>query len=183
MVLFVLLLSILLFITTKPSVFAARCNVRGVNYSYPSAASPSQHIDVATNIAGSCASDGEDYYAVRVDLIDQTSNLTLSSSDTPIGYNATAFNVTAHNSATTPANNVSWPVEIHVYVIRAGGTNGLYLLDYQNSTIVTIQVGSIALPEFHLNPAFEAFTMLTASILFLKRFRGRRETEKQTVLG
>lgn len=149
--------------------------MRNVYYSYPSAASPSQHVDFATNVAGSCASDGEDYYAVRVDLIDQTSNFTISSSDTPIGYNATAFNVTAHNPATTPANNVSWPVEIHVYVIRAGGTNGLYLLDYQNSTIVTIQVGSIPTPEFHLNPAFEAFAVLTAAVLFLKRVRGRKE--------
>ena len=174
-VLFVLLLSVLLIITTNSSVFATRCNVRNVYYSYPSAASPSQHVDVATNVAGSCASDGEDYYAVRVDLIDQTSNFTISSSDTPIGYNATAFNVTAHNPATTPANNVSWPVEIHVYVIRAGGTNGLYLLDYQNSTIVTIQVGSIPIPEFHLNPAFEAFAVLTSAVLFLKRFRGRKE--------
>jgi len=174
-VLFVLSLSILLIITTNSSVLAARCSIRNVSYSYPSTASPSQHIDVATNIAGSCASDGEDYYAVRVDLIDQSTNLTLSSSDTPIGYNASAFNVTAHNPATTPANNVSWPVQIHVYVIRAGGTNGMYLLDYQNSTIVTIQVGSIALPEFNPNPAFEAFAALTTAVLFLKRFRGRKE--------
>jgi hypothetical protein len=172
----VLLLSILLIITTKPSVFATRCNVRGVNYSYPSAASPNQRIDVATNVAGSCASDGEDYYAVRVDLIDEFSNLTISSSDTPIGYNASAFNVTAHNPATTPANNVSWPVEIHVYVIRAGGTNGLYLLDYQNSTVVRIQVGSIAVPEFRLNPGFEAFTVLSATILFIKRFKGPKKS-------
>jgi hypothetical protein len=168
----VLSLFILLIVTTKPSVFATRCNVRSVNYSYPSAALPNQHIDVATNVAGSCASDGEDYYAVRVDLTDQLSNLIISSSDAPIGYNASAFNVTAHNPATTPANNVSWPVEIHVYVIRAGGTNGMYLLDYQNSTVVTIQVGSIAVPEFRLNPGFEAFTVLSAAILFMKKFKG-----------
>jgi hypothetical protein len=159
----------------KPGVLAVRCNIQNVSYSYPRAASPNQQIDVATGVAGSCASDGEDYYAVRVDLINEISNLTISSSDTPIGYNASAFNVTAHNTATTPAYNVSWPVEIHVYVIRAGGTNGQYLLDYQNSTIVTIQVGSIAIPEFHLNPAFEAFAVLGAAILFLKRLESRKE--------
>ena len=146
-----------------------------VSYSYPRAAAPSQQVDFATGVVGSCVSNGEDYYAVRVDLIDLNANLTISSSDTPIGYNASAFNVTAHNLVTTPASNVTWPIEIHLYVIRAGGTNGAYLLDYQNSTNVSIQVGSTPMPEFHLAPDVEAFTALIAAVLVLRRVKGSQE--------
>ena len=178
-VLLVLLLSILLIITPKPSVSATRCSVSNVSYSYPRAASPNQQIDFATGVAGSCVSNGEDYYAVRVDLIDQTSNLTLSSSDTPIGYNASAFNVTAHNPVTTPSYNLTWPIDIHVYVIRAGGTNGAYLLDYQNSTSVAVQVGTTAVPEFHSTSGIEAFTALTVAIMALRRFKTEARTEKR----
>jgi len=170
----VLSLTIVLMVTMNSSVSAARCRVSSLHYSYPSVAAPSVPVDFATSISGSCASDGEDYYAVRVDLTDLTSNLIISSSDTPIGYNASMFNVTGHNTVTTPPSNMSWPVQIHVYVIRAGGTSGQYLLDYQNSTTAIIQVGPIAVPEFHLNPAFEAFTLLTATLMFLKKFKGMK---------
>ena len=159
----------IIIITMNSSVFAARCSVRNVTYTYPSTATPSQQIDIATSVAGSCASNGEDYYAVRVDLIDQTSNLTISSTDTPIGYNASMFNVTAHNRVTTPAANMTWPLQIHLYVIRAGGTNGANLLDYQNSTNVAIQVGATAIPEFHLNLGLEVSIVLGAVTLMLKR--------------
>jgi hypothetical protein len=180
-ILLCLLLSVLLIMAVRSNVSAARCNVTNVSYSYPHAAAPSQQIDFATGVVGSCASNGEDYYAVRVDLIDLNSNLTISSSDTPIGYNASAFNVTAHNLVTAPASNVTWPVEIHLYVIRAGGTNGAYLLDYQNSTNVSIQVGSTALPEFHLASGVEAFAALIAAVLVLRRVKGKRRQE--TILG
>ena len=166
-------LSILLLVTANSAVQATRCSISNVFYMYPHTATPGQQIDIATGVAGSCASDGEDYYAVRVDLIDGNSNLTISSSDTPIGYNASAFNVTAHNPATAPSSNTTWPVTIHVYVIRAGGTNGMYLLDYQNSTSITIQVGT-PVPEFSLNPGFMVLTVLGAAVMFLKK-RDRRE--------
>jgi len=169
-------LSILLLITMNSGVQASRCSVSDVTYSYPHTASPGQQIDVATGVAGSCASDGEDYYAVRVDLIDGNSNLTISSSDTPIGYNASAFNVTAHNPATAPSSNVTWPINIHVYVIRAGGTNGMYLLDYQNVTGIAIQVGATPVPEFHLNSGLEALTALSAAIVFLKKYKGPKSS-------
>ena len=161
-------LSILLLVTANSAVQATRCSISNVSYTYPHTATPGQQIDIATGVAGSCASDGEDYYAVRVDLIDGNSNLTISSSDTPIGYNASTFNVTAHNPATAPSSNTTWPVTIHVYVIRAGGTNGMYLLDYQNSTSIMIQVGT-PVPEFTLNTGFMVLTVLGAAALFLKK--------------
>jgi len=164
-----LLLSILLLVTMNSAVQAARCSISKVSYMYPHTAAPGQQIDVTTGVVGSCASDGEDYYAVRVDLIDGNSNLIISSSDTPIGYNASAFNVTAHNAATAPSSNATWPVNIHVYVVRAGGTNGMYLLDYQNSTSITIQVGATPVPEFGLNPGITALAALSAAVLLLKK--------------
>ncbi|HUK50409.1 MAG TPA: hypothetical protein VLV18_05190 [Terriglobales bacterium] len=171
-----LLLAVLFLVVARPNVSAARCNVSNVSYSYPQSAAPSQQIEFATGVVGSCVSNGEDYYAVRVDLIDLTSNLTISSSDTPIGYNASAFNVTAHNLVSTPASNVTWPVQIHLYVIRAGGTNGAYLLDYQNSTNVQIQVGSTTLPEFRFEPELEAFSALIVTVLILNRVKVRQRS-------
>ena len=172
-ILLCLLACVLLVVAIRSNVSAARCNVSNVSYSYPQSAAPSQQIEFSTGVIGSCVSNGEDYYAIRVDLIDLTSNLTISSSDTPIGYNASAFNVTAHNVVSTPASNVTWPLQIHLYVIRAGGTNGAYLLDYQNSTNVEIQVGSTALPEFHLDPGLEAFAALIATVFALSRAKVR----------
>ena len=153
-------------------VSGARCQISGVSYNYPGEALPSQQIQVQTTVLGSCASNGEDYYAVRVDLIDLQSSYIISSSDTPIGHNATDFNVTAVNPVTTPASNMTWPLQIHVYVIRAGGTNGMYLLDYQTMSNVTIQVGATPMPESQFSPMF-IVTSLVLAILVLSRRRSR----------
>ena len=97
-----------------------------------------------TTVAGSCTSDGEDYFAVRVDLVDKTSNLVLSSNSTPIGYNANNFTVNVRNNVVSPSGNESWPINVNTYLVEAGGTSGKYLL---NSTTITIQVGVDPLPE------------------------------------
>jgi len=153
---------------------AARCQISRVSYVYPSQALPSQQIQVDTTVAGSCASNGEDYYAVRVDLVDTLSS-SIISSDTPIGHNATHFNVTAVNPVTTPSSNMTWPLQIHVYVIRAGGTNGMYLLDYQTVGNATIQVGATAVPEFHLSHGATIILTLGASSLIIIYRRRSRE--------
>ena len=155
-------------------VSGARCQISGVSYNYPGEALPSQQIQVQTTVLGSCASNGEDYYAVRVDLIDLQSSYIISSSDTPIGHNATDFNVTAVNPVTTPASNMTWPLQIHVYVIRAGGTNGMYLLDYQTMSNVTIQVGATPMPESQFSPMFIVTSLVLATlVLSRRRPRGR----------
>ncbi|HUO42888.1 MAG TPA: hypothetical protein VMU35_07915 [Methylomirabilota bacterium] len=153
-------------------VSGARCQISGVSYNYPGEALPSQQIQVQTTVLGSCASNGEDYYAVRVDLVDLQSSYIISSSDTPIGHNATDFNVTAVNPVTTPASNMTWPLQIHVYVIRAGGTNGVYLLDYQTMSNATIQVGATPMPESQFSSMF-IVTSLVLAILVLSRRRSR----------
>ena len=157
-------------------VSGARCQISGVSYNYPGQALPSQQIQVETTVLGSCVSDGEDYYSLRVDLVDAQSSYIISSTSTPIGHNATDFNVTAVNPAMTPATNMTWPLQIHVYVIRAGGTNGIYLLDYQTISNATIQVGATALPESRFSPIFTIVTTLVVATLALyrRRSRGRR---------
>jgi len=154
-------------------VSGARCQISGVSYNYPGEAMPSQQIEVQTTVLGSCASNGEDYYAVRVDLVDLQSSYIISSSDTPIGHNATNFNVTAVNPVMTPAANMTWPLQVHVYVIRAGGTNGIYLLDYQTVSNATIQVGAAPMPESQFSPMFIIVTTFVLAILVLNRYRSR----------
>jgi len=154
-------------------VSGARCQISGVSYNYPSQALPSQQIQLETTVLGSCASNGEDYYAVRVDLVDMQSSYIVSESSTPIGHNATEFNVTAVNPVMTPAANMTWPLQIHVYVIRAGGTNGMYLLDYQTTSNATIQVGATATPESRFSPMFTIVTTLVVATLILYRRRSR----------
>jgi len=167
---------ILLVVLASSTVAGARCQVSGVSYNYPSQVMPGQQIQVDTTVAGSCVSNGEDYYAVRVDLVDLRSGYIISSSDTPIGHNATEFNVTAVNPLNSPTVNMTWPLQIHVYVIRAGGTNGMYLLDYQTISNATIQVGATATPEFRFDPIVTIASTLGFAIMILHR---RRSSEKR----
>jgi hypothetical protein len=134
---------------------AARCQVGNVTYSIPQQAAPAQRIETATTVDGSCVSDGEDYYSVRVDLVDAPSSSIVSSNSTPIGYDATNFTVTVENIATTPSNNGTWYIDVDVYVIRAGGTSGSYLLDYHTSSNATIQIGApTPVPEYSATAIF-----------------------------
>jgi len=112
--------------------------------SYPHSASPNQVVPLSTTVSGSCTSDGEDYFAARVDVVDKESSLVLSSNSTPIGYNANNFSIVVHNAAKTPAGNQSWTVNVNTYLIAAGAASGKYLV---NSTSITIQVGNTALTE------------------------------------
>lgn len=170
-----LVLGILLILLTGSTVSAARCQISNVSYAYPQQASPNQQIEVTTNITGSCASTGEDYYEVRVDLIDTLANATLSYSNTPIGYTATAFNVTTHNLARTPSHNITWPLEIHVYVIRAGGTSGSTLFHYQTTKNAAIQIVAVAVPEFTLDKGLTIIITLIAASLILRQVRVREK--------
>lgn len=173
-----LLLAGLVALLALATVSAVRCQISNVTYAYPQSAQPNQQVNVTTNIAGSCASDGEDYYAVRVDLVDPSSSSIISSSSVPIGYNAKSFNVTTSNPATAPSANGTWAIQIHVYVIRAGGTNGMYLLDYETLGNATIQVGSVAVPEFHFGWELASLTALIATSLILHQRRSVRATGK-----
>jgi hypothetical protein len=130
-------------------------------------------------VAGSCASTGEDYYSVRVDLVNIPSGSIVSSNSTPIGYYATNFTVTAENIVTTPANNGTWFLGIDVYVIRAGGTGGSYLLDYKTVGNASIQVGPLAaVPEFPSGSVIGIVVGLCSTALVINRHKRLRATNK-----
>jgi hypothetical protein len=127
-------------------------------------------------VTGSCTSDGEDYFAVRADLLDNMTLGILSSNSTPIGYNADNFSVRIENAAISPMNNQSWPIEIDTYLIQAGGTSGKYLL---NTTTITIQVGESPLPEFprSVSPVL-ALAIMALSVIFSRRKLRQRTKER-----
>ncbi len=156
------------------SVAAARCQISSVSYTYPQQVDPNQQIEVDTRVVGSCVSTGVDYYSLRVDLVDTNSRAILSSSSTPIGYSANNFTTRAQNFATTPSYNATWLLQMYVYVIRAGGTNGAYLLDYKTVGNATIQIGTMTVPEFHANSGVAIVTSLIAvALITSKRIRFR----------
>jgi hypothetical protein len=125
-------------------------------------------VQVSTTVAGSCTSDGEDYFSVRVNLLDGASKTLLSANSTKIGYNANNFSVTVQNAATTPSTNQTWPMEIDTYLIQAGGTSGQSLL---NATTVMIQVGGdTPVPEFQINtPMLYVAVFGVASVILSRR--------------
>ena len=171
-----LLAGILLMLCTNSPVSSSLCQLNSVASTYPHQALPNQPIQVNTTIAGSCASDGEDYFSVRVDLLDKLTNSTVASNSVPVGYNAKNFSVTIENSAVTPQLNVTWPLEIDVYVTESGGVMGKYLLTIDNATI---QVGTVSMPEIQVTPGSVIPFMLLVTVLVirLKDSKRRRESE------
>jgi len=147
--LLLLLAGIALTILASSPADASLCQTIRVLTGYPHSVSPNRNVSVTTTVAGSCTSDGEDYFAVRVDLADNVSDTILSSNSTPIGYNANNFSVAVQNTATSPKNNQTWTINVSTYLVEAGGTSGKYLL---NSTDIAIQVGGSPLPEFQPAP-------------------------------
>jgi len=171
----VVVLLLIFVLAPSHSALGARCKVGHVAYSIPQQAAPSQRIETATTVSGSCVSDGEDYYSVRVDLIDAPSTLTVSSNSTPIGYDATNFTVTVENMVITPSNNGTWRIDVNVYVIRAGGTSGSYLLDYRTSTNATVLIGGPTLvPEY---PAAPSLTIAIGFLVLPVALQRRRKTD------
>jgi hypothetical protein len=169
----------LILLLSNPSVSARRCQISDVTYAYPHQVSPNVQIRVETTVAGSCATNGEDYYSVRVDLVDASSSYIISSNSTPIGYFANNFTVTVENLPTTPSNNGTWSILIHVYVIRAGGTGGSYLLDYTTVQNATIQIGPPPpIPEFPHGSNVAVAVLLCAALLIVRRRKPAREHDR-----
>ena len=135
-------------------------------------------MQVLTTVAGSCTSDGEDYFAVRVDLVDGTTKSTLSSNSAPVGYNAINFTARVQNTAIAPLRNQTWPIQIDTYLIQAGGLSGKYLL---NATSVIIQVGESPVPEFEPSRSFVLLLVLTGITLTLYRRKHPPEEEKNAI--
>jgi hypothetical protein len=77
--------------------------------------------------------------------------------------------------ATTPNWNGTWPLQLHVYVIRAGGTDGSFLLDYQTVDNFTIRVGQTPVPEFPLGD-FTAVISIVAVAVIVSTRKGRMKT-------
>lgn len=167
-----LIVGLVLVMISGSIVTASPCQTIIVSSTYPHQASPNQQIQVTTTIAGSCMSNGEDYFAVRVDLVDNASKSPLSSNSAPIGYNAKNFSVIVHNAATAPPSNHTWPIEVETYLTQAGALNGQYLL---NATTISIQVGDTAVPEFQIqHPLTLLMLTLTATTMTLYRRKLRK---------
>lgn len=157
------------------AVRASLCQTINVSSAYPHQASAGQQIQIVTTVAGSCTSDGEDYFAVRVDLADSVSNSVLSSNSTPIGYNANNFSVSVENFATAPLSNQTWPINVDTYFIQSGGASGNYLA---NATTVAIQVGNTPLSEFYDSQLSILIITLSAMPLTLRRLTLRKKNRK-----
>ena len=167
------LVGILLILAPNSPVAASLCQLSNVTSAYPHEALPNQQIQVRTTITGSCASDGEDYFSARVDLVDKLRNSTISSNSIPIGYNATNFSVAVENVAVTPSLNVTWPLEVNVYVTESGGVSGKYLFASYNATI---QVGPMPVPEIHAEPdLIISITLLVTTLMIVRKPRRRIE--------
>jgi hypothetical protein len=147
---------------------ASLCQAVTVSSTYPHQESPGGQVQVSTTVSGSCTSDGEDYFSVRVDLSDGTTKALLSANSAKIGYSANNFSVTIQNAAVAPSTNQTWPVEIDTYLIQAGGTSGQSLL---NTTTVMIQVGGdTPLPEFQISaPLLFLAVIGVASVILFRR--------------
>jgi hypothetical protein len=159
----ILVTALCLVLHSAPSVAASLCQTIGASTNYPQSVLPNREVPVVTTVAGSCTSDGEDYFAVRVDLVDRASNAVLSSNSTPIGYDANNFTVNVRNNVLSPTANESWPINVDTYLVEAGATSGKYLL---NSTTITIQVGADPLPEFEPGPIL--IIALSVIVLFVR---------------
>lgn len=152
---------------------ASLCQTITVSSAYPHQASPGQQIRLVTTVAGSCTSDGEDYFSVRVDLDDSVSKSIISSNSTAIGYNANNFSVSVENFATAPMGNGTWSIDVDTYMAQAGGVSGKYLL---NATTATIQVGDTPLPEFQQNQTAILIFALSAMPLAFWQRKPRKKT-------
>lgn len=162
-VLWVLLAGIGLTLLPIPYASASLCQRVETSTRYPQMALPGKVISVTTAVVGSCTSDGEDYFAVRVDLVDKKSSAILSSNSTPIGYDANNFSVKVHNSAASPRTSQTWAVDVNTYLIEAGAASGGYLL---NSTSIAIRIGNDPLGE--LQPARLSILVLAVIALDFK---------------
>jgi hypothetical protein len=166
---------VLLLIAGRSSPVAAGyayCKITGVSYDYPREAQPGQRIQVKTTVNGSCVTDQMKYYSVRVDLVDLTSGNTITISSSPIGYRAENFSVTVTDVATTPSiQNASWPVQVRVYVMNAGGgggPGGIYLIAYSSTTNATIQISPAApVPEIPSSVWMFALVLALMSVLLV----------------
>jgi len=148
------------------TVKANLCQTINVSSTYPHQASTGQQISILTTVSGSCTSDGENYFAVRVDLADGSSNAILSSNSTSIGYNANNFSVNVQNVATAPLSNGTWPVEVDTYMNQAGAASGKYLL---NSTVIVIQVGDAPLLEFQSHASMLILSVIAIPLTLWRR--------------
>ena len=174
---------IMIVVLGTSSVSGALCQIHGVSYTFPRQVLPNQQIQVGSTVAGSCVTGSTRFYLLRADLSDKRSGLIISSNSTPIGYDARNFTVTVTNGATAPqGSNATWPLEVHVYVILAGGGGGSYLLDFSSVGEIQIQVGSNAIPEFPRQPVTALLLMGSLGLTIILT-RSRRRLKRRYILN
>ena len=149
-----------------PSAAASLCHGVTILLNYPHEVSENQRVQVSAMIAGSCVSDGEDYFGVRIDLVDNFTHAVLSSNSTPIGYNANNFSVIVTNGVIAPNLNETWSVGVNTYLIQAGAISGAYIL---NATSIAIHVGDSPMPELPISTSLVLAAMLLFATVTVSR--------------
>ena len=133
-VLFLLVLSPLASISLVQAQSAA-CTVNQFSPSFPSTINPGQQFHVSTSIGISCY-QWRTYYTGRLDLVDKSSHMVLSSSYLNIGFKPT-YTSTITSNATAPNANGPWNLALNLYIFEEAS-----MVQSSMNHLVQVTVGS-----------------------------------------
>jgi hypothetical protein len=95
---------------------SAACTVNQFSPSFPSSVNPGQQFLVTTTLGITCY-QWRTYYTGRLDLVDKTSHMILSSSYLNIGFKPT-YTSTITSNATAPSTNGPWDLALNLYIFE-----------------------------------------------------------------
>jgi len=152
---------------------ALRCQIEVKGVEYPTIVDPSQAFDVTTHLAVTCTTSMVDIGG-RVDIIEQDTNRTLSTSGFHLGYVSEpekTFDIAVLNDAKAPAENKDWMLRAHVtlYAVQSP-------IAFADS-VFGLRVGSGGVMPFWL-PALVLALIVVLVLVYVTRFRGRRKRGK-----
>ncbi|HUK50441.1 MAG TPA: hypothetical protein VLV18_05350 [Terriglobales bacterium] len=95
---------------------SAACTINQLTPSFPSNINPGQQFQVTTTLGISCY-QWRTYYTGRLDLVDKSSHMVLSSNYLNIGFKPT-YSSTITNNATAPNTNGPWNLALNLYIFE-----------------------------------------------------------------
>jgi hypothetical protein len=95
---------------------SAACTVNQFSPSFPSSVNPGQQFQVTTTLGITCY-QWRTYYTGRLDLVDKTSHMILSSSYLNIGFKPT-YTSTITSNATAPSTNGPLNLALNLYIFE-----------------------------------------------------------------
>jgi len=102
--------------STSVAAQSSACQLVQFNPAFPSTVNPSQQVQVKTTITVSCG-QWRTYYTGRLDLMDRSSGLILSTAYLNIGQQAT-YTTTLTNNSTAPQTNGPWNLVLNLYIFE-----------------------------------------------------------------